>query len=80
MSPWPGSGVYHGAGGGVGCSVLGKAARELPGLPLPAVIPYRTGENFVKWIAGLAQYFVAVSVPDAGRHTGNCSLTVPFPS
>ena len=40
---------------------------ELPGLQLPAVVPYRTGEDFEKWIRGLERYFAAVSVIDTGR-------------
>ena len=40
---------------------------ELPGLQLPAVVPYWTGEDFEKWTRGLGRYFAAGSVTDAGR-------------
>ena len=45
---------------------------------MPAVIPYRTGKDFEKWIAGLERYFAAVSAPDTGRYIGNCLVHIAF--
>ena len=45
---------------------------------MPAVIPYRTGKDFDKWIAGLERHFAAVSAPDARCYTSNCFVHSAF--